>query len=90
MPIEIDCPKCDNGKIYEETGVCHPVTGFAEVLTHQCPNCKDGKIKLYTQDELDKAVKAERRELLRLITEVIVLPPVPKKMLIEAIIARGK
>ncbi len=45
--------------------------------------------KLYTQEELDKAVKAERRELLRLITEVIVLPPVPKKMLIEAISARN-
>ncbi len=39
---------------------------------------------------IDKAVKAERRELLRLITEVIILPPVPKKMLIEAIIIRGK
>ena len=45
---------------------------------------------MHTEAELNEAVKAERRELLRLITEVIILPPVPKKMLIEAIRARGK
>ena len=70
MPIEIDCPECDNGKIYEETGVCHPVTGFAEVLTHQCPNCKDGKIKVYTQEELDKAVEAETDDIIDTIIDL--------------------
>ncbi len=79
MPREIDCP-CTYGPYSPKT-----ITGIK-----YCGSCKDGKIKAYTEDELNEAVKAERRELLRLITEVIILPPVPKKMLIEAIIARGK
>ena len=77
MPIEIKtCIEC--GRIYPEVGAD---------LNHFCNY--DAEI-LSTEAELNEAVEAERRELLRLITEVIVIPPVPKKMLIEAIIARGK
>ena len=79
MPREIDCP-CTYGPYSPKT-----IAGIK-----YCGNCKDGKIEVYTEAELNEAVKTERRELIRLITEVIILPPVPKKMLIEAIIARGK
>ena len=81
MPIEIDCPKCDNGKIYEETGVCHPVTGFAEVLTHQCPNCKAGKIKVYTEADM----KAEKERFIKLFNLYMDKDTLTAKDLIQAI-----
>lgn len=34
------CPDCKgDGWQYEETGVCHPVTGFAEVIKSICETC---------------------------------------------------
>ena len=60
MPKNIDCPDCEEGEIFEETGVRHPVTGMEEILIHICGNCKNGKITVYTQAEVNQAVKEER------------------------------
>ena len=57
MPREINCFNC-GGEGWYYTGVCHPVTGFKENIN--CEECSNGKITVYTQEELNKAVKEER------------------------------
>ena len=58
MPIEIDCP-CTYGPYSPKT-----IAGIK-----YCGNCKDGKIKVYTQEELNEAVQAEKDTCILDITE---------------------
>lgn len=51
MPIQVDCPECKG-----DGGWGDPVNSPYQ----KCKNCKDGTITVYTQEELDKAVEAER------------------------------
>jgi len=50
--------------------------------------------RLYTQEEVDKAVeeaeKEEREALIEMINYQIVLPEVPKRLFLQAIRARGE
>lgn len=53
MPIKIDCPECGGSKWME--GSTPSCMGGAKV---PCEYCKDGKITVYTEAEMQKAVEA--------------------------------
>ena len=77
MPREIDCPDCGG------TGsVCHNCEGDCYDGPHRicesagddgnkyCPHCEDGKIKIYTESEVQELIKAERTDLEKLLIYV--------------------
>lgn len=68
MPIKIDCLKCE-GKTCKSGGECDwsgrdctPIDNCGEFIPIICqnPDCIHGKITVYTQAELNQAVKKER------------------------------
>lgn len=56
MPREIDCPDCG--------GSCRSDIGMESVYAskYPCQNCKDGKITVYTEEELQEAIKQNNEE----------------------------
>ena len=60
MPREIDCPRC------EGTGK----DGFGTYVIN-CPDCKNGKIKLYTEAELQERIQQEREEVNKILREAM-------------------
>ena len=52
MPREIDCSKCGGMGYWDIKGN----------RTRKCPNCKDGKIKVYIELEVQELIKQEREE----------------------------
>ena len=54
MPIQIDCPECGGkGTIIKKVYGPYP---DAEIMCTN-PNCKDGKITVYTEAEMQKVVE---------------------------------
>ena len=65
MPREIDCLDCGGrGEIITADRSSYPPS--EEFIKCFNPNCKNGKIKVYTESELNKAVKQEREEILNI------------------------
>ncbi|MCK5614023.1 hypothetical protein KAR91_69815 [Candidatus Pacearchaeota archaeon] len=64
MPTQIDCPECGGrGEIITADRSTYPPTeDFSDCFN---PECKDGKITVYTADDLKKAVEDEREAILR-------------------------
>ena len=76
MPREIDCPECIELKkvnkqideaVEENFGYC-PNESYVDDLLDKMyrlkdhKTCKDGKVKVYTKEELHEAIKQEREE----------------------------
>lgn len=57
MPIKIDCPECGG------RGWWYPLSEIGGSTKVPCSNCKDGKITVYTQKEMD--VLKERNNKLK-------------------------
>jgi len=66
MPREIDCPDCDGDGYTAEHDPCDPhVDGICTncPIQVQCEPCEGtGKIKVYTEEELQEAIKARSKE----------------------------
>ena len=56
MPKEINCPDCDG------RGWFYPINNVGGSCKVLCAICKDGKITVYTKEELQEAIKREREE----------------------------
>ena len=70
MPREIDCPDCE-GKgeiITADRSTYPPSEDFMKCFN---PNCNNGKITVYTGEELQKAIKAEREECALICEELL-------------------
>ena len=63
MPKTIPCYDCKGKGTYTTTGI---------VVTNPCKTCKGGGVlSVYTQEELNKAVKAEREAILNILLKQI-------------------
>lgn len=74
MPREIDCPDCGgSGYIPPCKRIpCHPETECEGCGLGKCIPCicKKGKIKVYTESEVQELIKAERTDLEKLLIYV--------------------
>ena len=63
--LEIDCPDCGGKILTKHKGMSHYV--YNKCINS---NCKDGKIKVYTEKELQEAIKQERENNISACLEV--------------------
>ena len=76
MPREIDCPDCDGkGEYYQYHPDCYQCPVYQDCekpdgefcyIPSTCDSCQGtGKITVYTEEEFQEAIKAEREECLQ-------------------------
>lgn len=71
MPREIDCPDCEGKyrKVRKVTDLDTDIL-YGNKVVEYCKSCRNGKITVYTQAELNKAVRQERGYLEKLLIYV--------------------
>ena len=62
MSIKIDCPECEGRGYYYKTPSDRLYPRNIGGLKTKCPYCKNGKIKVYTEEELQELLKAKQEE----------------------------
>ena len=80
MPREIDCLECGGRKPcsikmtygIDGAAICSKC-GLRNDEHEKCPNCKDGKITVYTQAEVDK-LTSQNKEMLEALKEIKEFP----------------